>query len=215
VIGILIAIQVDEWNRGRNLYQEELESYELIITDLKRDSTLFKAYQTHYSKFLETYFELNNIKKGQGSFGKILPDHLVMNIEFNPVTRDNHQTTIEKFRNVEIRERISNYFRLLSLVAQAKDEFNDFVIQESRPYLLMENNIFDNDRVFDNNDRTFPPLKQVSTIDTIKLKETINQEYFIPVLSNLRMSMGFYLASLDRSIEENHSLIQDLKSKLQ
>jgi len=215
VIGILIAIQIDEWNRERNLYQEELESYQLIVTDLKKDQTLFKTYQANYSRFLDTYFEINIINNGQGSLGSILPDHLVMNIEFNPVTRDNHQTTIEKFRNVEIREKIGTYFRLLSLVEQARDEFNDFIIRESRPFLLKENNILDNGKVFNNDDRTFPPMKRISTVDTNKLKETMDHTYFEPILSQLRMSMGFYLVGLERCIEENQGLIQILESKLQ
>ena len=214
VIGILIAIQINEWNRERKLYQEELESYQLIITDLKRDSTLFKVYQNNYSNFLDTYFLMNNIKKGQGSFANLIPDHLVMNIEFNPVTQKNHQASIEKYRNVKVREQINNYFQRLSLVNQATDEFNKLIVQESRPFLLKENNVFDNDRVFDNNDRTFPPLKGVTTIDTVKLKETFNHAYFTPILSELRMSMGFYLISLERTIEENHRLIQDLELSL-
>jgi hypothetical protein len=213
VIGILIAIQINEWNRDRKLYQVELESYQLIITDLKRDSTLFKDYQVNYSNYLDTYFQINNIKKGQSSFKNLLPDYLVMNIEFNPVTQKNHQASIEKFRNGKIREQISNYFRRLSQVAQATDEFNDLVVEESRPFFLKENNVLDNDKVFDNNDKTFPPLKGVSTIDTLKLKETFNHTYFLPILSELRMSIGFYLASLNRSIEENHRLIQDLQSR--
>lgn len=215
VLGILIAIQIDAWNRNSNLYQEELESYQLIIADLKRDSALFKAYQTNYSKYLDAYFQLNDIKRGQGSFGMLLPDYLVMNIEFNPITRENHQATIEKFRNIEIREQLSSYFRLLSLVNQATDEFNELVVRESRAFFLKEENVFANERVFDSTDRTFPPLKRISTIDTVKLRETFDHEYFEPILSQLRMSMGFYLLSLERSIEENRGLIQSLESKLQ
>lgn len=214
VLGILIAIQINEWNRDRKLYQEELESYQLIITDLKRDSTLFQTYQTSYNNYLDAYFQLNNIKKGEDSFENLLPDYLVMNIEFNPVTQKNHQTSIEKFRNSKIREQISNYFRRLSQVNQATNEFNDLVVQESRPFFLKEQNVLDNNRVFDNNDKTFPPIKGVSTIDTLKLKRTFDHPYFLPILSELRMSMGFYLVSLDRSILENQRLIKDLESKI-
>ncbi len=214
VIGILIAIQINEWNRDRKLYQIELESYQLTITDLKRDSTLFKAYHNNYSEYLDTYFRLNNIKKGQGSFSNLTPDHLVMNIEFNPVTQKNHQSSIEKYRNGKIREQINNYFQRLSQVTQAANEFNELIVQESRPFFLKENDIFNNDKIFDNNDRTFPPVKGVSGIDTIKLKETFNRPYFLPILSELRMGIGFYLFSLELSIKENHRLIQDLELSL-
>jgi len=214
VFGILIAIQINEWNRDRKLYQEELESYQLTIADLKRDSTVFEIYQKSYSNFLNTYFQINNIKKGHGSFASMITDHLVMNIEFNPVTQKNHQASIEKYRNGKIREQLNNYFGRLSQVAQATDEFNKFIVQESRPFLLKEHNILDNDIVFDNNDRTFPPLKGITAIDTVKLKEAFNHEHFLPILSELRMSMGFYLFSLERSIQENHKLIQDLELSL-
>ena len=215
VLGILIAIQIDAWNRNSNLYQEELESYQLIIADLKRDSVLFKGIRPTIPDSLDTYFQLNTIKEGEGSFGTLLPDYLVMNIEFNPITRENHQATIEKFRNVEIREQLSSYFRLLSLVNQATDEFNELVVRESRLFFLKEKNVFANDRVFDSTDRTFPPLKRISTIDTVKLRATFDHQYFEPILSQLRMSMGFYLLSMERSMEENHSLIQSLESKLE
>ena len=211
VIGILIAIQINEWNRDRKLYQEELESYQLIIMDLKRDSTLFNYYHANYSNFMDSYFQMNSIKKNQGWFGNVMTDHLVMNIEFNPVTQINHQATIEKYRDIKIREQINNYFRRLNLVTQANDEFNKLIVQESRPLLLKENNIFNNNIVFDSNDRTFPPFRGVSAIDTLKLKEAFNDPYFLPILSQLRMSLGFYLVSLEGSIKENHKLIEDLE----
>ena len=215
VIGILIAIQINNWNRERKLYGEELENYQLIVADLKRDLTLFGLYKDLYSSYLDTYFEINNIIKGQGSLENIFPDHIVMNAEFNPVTQKNHQSNIEKFRNGEIREQINNYFRRLSQVTQATTEFNKLIVQESRPFLLKESNVFDNDKVFDNEDRTFPPFKGVATVDTVKLKEVFNHKYFLPILSQLRMSMGFYVASLERSIEENQILIQDLEASLE
>ena len=214
VIGILIAIQITEWNRDRKLFNEELESYSLIISDLKRDSLLFKSYKDYYSNFLNTYFQMNLIKNGQGSFGNMTTDHLVMNIEFNAVTQQNHQANIEKLRNSEIREQINNYFRRVSLVSQATFEFNKLIVEESRPFLIRENNVLDNDKVFNNDNRAFPPSIGVSTIDTLKLTEVFEQKYFIPILSQLRMSMGFYLASLERLMDENHKLIQSLELSL-
>ncbi|MBT8310099.1 MAG: hypothetical protein HKO72_06325, partial [Flavobacteriaceae bacterium] len=138
VIGILIAIQINEWNRERKMKLDELDSYQLIITDLKRDSTLFQTYQDSYNRYLDTYFELNNINNGNGSFKNIMPDFIVSNIEFNPVTKNNHQATIEKLRNSNIRDQINAYFRRLNQVQQANDEFNRLIEQVSRPFFLVE-----------------------------------------------------------------------------
>ncbi|NND11816.1 MAG: hypothetical protein HKN96_11465 [Flavobacteriaceae bacterium] len=214
VIGILIAIQINEWNRERKMKLDELDSYQLIITDLKRDSTLFQTYQDSYNRYLDTYFELNNINNGNGSFKNIMPDFIVSNIEFNPVTKNNHQATIEKLRNSNIRDQINAYFRRLNQVQQANDEFNRLIEQVSRPFFLVEQDIFNNAVIFNNDDRTFPPVLRVSGIDTLKLKRSLGVPQAIPILSKLRMGMGFYLTSLQRSMQENHRLIQDLEKSL-
>ena len=211
VIGILIAIQVDDWNREREQRKEELESYQLIVADLKRDSVLFVKYQKRYSKYLDTYFQMNKIKKGEGSLENVLSDFLISNIQFSPVTKNNHQATIDKLRNRNIREQINNYFGNLNSVQQAAEEFNDFIVRESRPFFLKEQDIFQNETVFDYKDKTFPPIRKVSTVDTVKLKKVIKHPYFIPILSQLRMSIGFYLASLERSMKENTKLIKELE----
>ena len=215
VLGILIAIQINDWNRERELQQEELESYQLIIADLKRDSTLFVVYQRAYNSYMDTYFELNRIRNGQGSFKNILPDFIVSNAEFNPVTQSNHQSTIDKLRNVDIREQINDYFHNLNRVHHAKEEFNRLIEQESRPYFIKEHDILNNVTVFDYEDRTFPPAKGISTVDTIRLKRTLSLPYSLPLISELRMSIGFYLVSLERSISDNHKLIQDLENNLE
>lgn len=213
VLGILLAIQVDDWNKERELNQEELYSYKSIVIDLKRDSVLFASYKKLYLDYLDTYFQMNELKKRKGSFTNIKPDYLVSNIQFNPVTKNNNQITIEKLRNRKVRERINNYFGSLNQVGQATKEFNDLIVQESRPYFLTEKNIFNNQTVFDNQDKTFPPLKRVSTIDTVQLRNVMKESYFLPILSQLRMSIGFYLAGLESSITENHNLIQVLEGK--
>jgi hypothetical protein len=215
VIGILIAIQIDDWNRGKQLAQEELDSYKLIIYDLKRDSILFERYHRNYLGFLNDYFKMNNIQEGKGSFASVMPDYLVSNIQFNPSTQRNHQVTIEKLRKGEIREQINNYFANLNQVHLATEEFNEFITEESRPYFLKEQNVLKNSAVFDDADKTFPPFRGVSAIDTVKLRETISHRYFLPILSQLRMSIGFYLANLERSMEQNHQLIQELEMNLE
>lgn len=214
VIGILIAFQIDKITREANLNQEEVEIYELIISDLKRDSAIFSRYEQFYTIYLNSYFGLNKIKPNKGSFENIMPDHLVSNIQFNPVTQNNHQTTIEKLRNNLIREQINNYFGNLDLVKHATVEFNTLIEKEARPFFLKEQNIFDNETVFNYENRTFPPLLRVSTIDTVKLREVSAHPYFIPILSQLRMSVGFYLTSLQRVRKNNHELIQRLETSL-
>jgi hypothetical protein len=214
VIGILIAIKIDDLNRENQLKKEESDNYKLIIVDLKRDSALFGRYHQRGTAYLNTYFQLNKIDKTGGEFNGLTGDFLVSNIQFSPVTQNNHQTTIEKLRNNLVREQINSYFGQLEQVNQATDEFNELVSQFSRPFFLLENEIFRNETVFNAKNRTFPPQLRISTVDTIKLKKVMQHPHFIPILSQLRMSMGFYLSSIEKSMIENHNIIKDLEDKL-
>ncbi|WP_111685603.1 hypothetical protein [Winogradskyella tangerina] len=214
VIGILIAIQINDWNRESVLLSEEKEAYQIIITDLKRDSILFEFYKKSCNDYLDSYFHLNNMKKGKGYFKNSSADLIVSNIEFNPVVQKNNLLIIDKLRNKIIRNQLNSYFRRLNQVQQATQEFNSLITDKSRPFFLEENNIFKNDFVFDNHDRTFPPFKGVSVIDTISLKNTFNKKYFTPILSELRMGIGFYQAALDVGANENHKLIKVLQKEI-
>jgi hypothetical protein len=210
VVGILIAIQINNWNREKALLSEEKEVYDILITDLKRDSEQFQRYKEQYTLYLDTYFMLNKMSREGGNFNDMIPDFIVSNIEFNPVVQKNTLQVIEKLRSQHIRDKLNRYFRILNLATQATDEFNATIVDKSRPFFLEENNIFDNDYVFNSEDRTFPPFLGVSVIDTVALSRTFQKDYFTPILSSLRMSLGFYLASLDRAIDANQTLIEEL-----
>ena len=211
VVGILIAIQINDWNRERSLISEEKEIYDLLVTDLKRDSVLFETYKASYTLYLETFFVLNSIEKDKAYFKGIIPDFVVSNIEFNPVVQNNSLQIIEKLRSKSLRNRMNSYFRRLNQVAQATDEFNSLIERKSRPFFLEENDVFDNGAVFNYEDQTFPPFKGVSVIDTVRMSRALDRKEFTPILSELRMSMGFYLTILEQAIQENYGLIEELR----
>jgi len=210
VVGILIAIKINDWNRENVLKSSEIEIYEIIITDLKRDSVLFDTYQTRYNLNLDTFFELNKINSGAASSSAFVPDFVVSNIEFNPVVQNNNLPVLERLRDQEIRTKINSYFRYLNQVDQATDEFNALITDKSRPFFLEENNILNKAAVFNYVDRTFPPFLGVSVVDTVKLKKVMENPYFERIISQLRMSMGFYLSVLEKGKQVNHELIQEL-----
>ena len=211
VLGILIAIQINEWNRERSLITAEKEVYDILITDLKRDSALFINYKNSYQQYLDSYFELNKLKNDGGNFNGIFTDFIVSNLEFNPVVQKNNLQIIEKLRSQQLRNKVNTYFRRLNQVEQATTEFNTLISQKSRPFFLEEHNIFNNENVFNYSDKTFPPFLRVSVIDTTRLAKTFDEKHFTPILSELRMSLGFYLIALDIAIEENQTLIQVLQ----
>ena len=97
---------------------------------------------------------------------------------------------------------------------QLAQEFNNLIADVCRPYFLGELNLLNNATVFDESDRTFPPMKRVLTIDTVKLRAVIDEPGLISRVSQLRMSMGAYLMRLERIIQANDQLIKNLEERL-
>lgn len=215
VVGILIAVQIDDIYEDKQLLKQELNSYELIISDLRKDSASFSQYHEIHTKYLDLYFDVNRIYKG-------LPplqeepyfDYLVMNLLFSPVTQENHQNTIERLTDQEVRAQLNSYFAGLRGIKITTEEFNQYIREVSRPFFLRKHRVFKNDVVFDENDRTFPPFKGISSFDSDKILKAFGDKEAIPIISELRMSMGAYLSFLEISRTQNEQLIQTLKSKI-
>lgn len=215
VVGILIAVQIDDIYKDKERQDDELRSYELILSDLRKDSVTFARYSVVHQQYLDLYFEINRIRKG-------LPpaeenpyfDYLVMNLLFSPVTEENHQNTIESLRDQEVRAQLNSYFSQVRSIKVTTDEFNQYIQEVSRPFFLRKHNVFKNDVVFDEADRTFPPFKGISSFDEKKTALALKDANSIPIVSELRMSMGAYLTFLQGSMQQNHELIKTLESKL-
>jgi hypothetical protein len=66
VIGILIALQINNWNENRKLNAQKQQYYQQLLEDLKKDKTYiestityFDSTITNYTKYLETFGESN------------------------------------------------------------------------------------------------------------------------------------------------------------
>ena len=215
VIGILIAVQINDLNKKQERKKLELDSYALILSDLRKDSVTYRRYMTSYTRYLDLYFEINriNLKKIEISSDLYL-DYLVSNISFSPVTQENHRNTIELMTDREIREQLNGYFSGLTNIEITVEEFNQYIRDVSRPYFMGQINVLNNEVVFDEEDRTFPPFKGKSALDHQKMASVIAGDECMAIVGGLRMSIGAYLAFLEIAIERNYSLIKTLEQKL-
>lgn len=214
VIGILIAVQIDGWNEDRQKRNEELDSYQDIIDDLKKDAERFNNRIQFAKAHLDCFYRLNAVSKGEAFDNTGLYDFIVMTITFDPTTKSNHQSTIQDLSDLEIRSLINLYFANEYRVVEASEEFNKLITEVSRPYVLEEMNAFSNDGVFIENKYVFPPTLGKPTLDREKVKELVKNPKFIAIISELRMSAGLFLAELQSLNDANTGLVEKLQSKL-
>lgn len=136
VIGILIALQINNWSEGRKNDQKEALLIKNIIEDLHLDAD-------HINK------ALNEVNQQLGIvdslLGKAIDSSKTLNYnytgvvryssDFRPTTQRNHAEAVSNLENEAIRESLQNYFLKEDLVMVIFLEYETIIINEVRPYL--------------------------------------------------------------------------------
>jgi len=64
VIGILIAVQIDDWNKRREEQKQQRKYYEDILVDLRKDSAHFANRISIFKSILFTFYDLHDASIG-------------------------------------------------------------------------------------------------------------------------------------------------------
>lgn len=212
VVGILIAVSIDNYNESIKIQASELESYGDIVADLKKDSVHFAGLIADCKIHLEMYYHIFGEIQGQNSFsGEVYYDILGVSREVAPRTEQNHQSTIERLTNKEARNLLNDYFFRQRIMTDAVAEFNKIVVDEARPYLF-GNGIIDPKLAFHDNVYGFLPEDGL-LVNYATLQKFYSDPMFSNILATQRVSMGHMLSELKKISKQNHELVEYLESK--
>lgn len=213
VIGILIAVQIDHYNGQLAQKEQEIDSYRNIVSDLKKDSIHFiqimELGRIHQITNYHIYHEILGEKSYEDT---ILYDFIFYTMTFNPITKNNHQVTIDKLQDEEVRNNLNEYFNFQFRSQDALDDFNKSVREIIRPYaernkLLNYNNVF-HPNMFD----FFPDRGSLINYD--QLKVLMKDSELLSLIARSRLSTGYFIYELGFLQEENANLIKNLQSKI-
>ena len=213
VIGILIAVSVNNWNQRRKTQDDQLRIYSNIVDDLRKDSLAFNRMMGLSKLHLQTYYHIYYETIGKRKYADSIPyDLLSVTKTFRPTARQNHLSTIEKIQSDEVRILMNDYFFMEYRSQEAADDFNRVIKQEARPY-LNETGLINLPVVFHPDMYEFYP-QEGTLINYEKLKAVFAKKGFKGVLSNLRLGIGYFISELELLQRENAKLIQDLQTKI-
>lgn len=215
VIGILIALQINNWNEERKALRTQKNLLTSFYENLGADSlTLFQNRQKIMT-IIETQKQIQRARKGLIAPLEIGSPQIIRgSIRNFSVTRANHPDIATKVFNEELKEEIREYYRLLAFLDNAYTQYDNVVKQIVRPYLA-ENNILNPDFLFDNQDVFDSPHLSSSLFHLDRFYGVINKDDFSQLLfeSNLKANelIDYFNDILDANAELRNSIKIDIQ----
>ena len=135
VIGILIALSINNWNEHRKDQTKEKATLNKFLQDLKSDSIYYQVNLRRVLSIDSLHKEIYLVGfKGKETIEHDKPNYIRRSLVYNPVARENDPNITIKINNSEIREEIQVYFRNMSAVYDSNYE-HERVIFKIREFL--------------------------------------------------------------------------------
>lgn len=144
VIGILIALQINNWNEQRKEKIVEENFFENVLVDLEKDKENLKYYHKFYSKRIEyldtllTYVRNPNKKMGIEKFGMYVePLFYASDPTNNATTFESAKTsgTFNNFKEKDLLKELSQYYADFPLIEKSFSSVLRFIENQFEPLM--------------------------------------------------------------------------------
>lgn len=213
VIGILIALSINNWNEQRKANDKERATLMNLLQDLKADSLSFRNNR-------QTLKDINSLHKSLYDVGVANklnvtienPHYIRRGLDFNPITGDNDPFIANKISNEIIRDEILVYFRLIKSMEGIRGNFGE-VVRAMRGY-LGETNAHSLPGWFESPTPTrLEELRYDLVIESEKLIELSKTAAFQQLLMESSIKCVESSLILERVINQNAALMQTIKEE--
>ena len=206
VIGILIALQVNNVNEKRKLKESEISLYKNALKDVIAEETNIETQIRWFKHYQDVNYQLYQESIGDIQYASN-PDVNVLiwtNIS-RPLIKDNYSEKLGNMTNQTIQDLFRDYIWREQLAMEAKSEFNNYKFNTVRPYLA-KYGVYDNSMAYNNTPYDFMSLDDTNVLNVDKLRSQYGTTEFDQILYGLRHSTSWCLHVLDRQLVVNRNL---------
>ena len=212
VIGILIALQINNWNEDKKALRQEKQLYVKILANLEDELKLFQDAENTYKEHNDVHYNLYNTSIGKASYDSTLRYGVLRwNVSFAPTFKDSYQNKVDLISNDSISSAMLNYFRVQDQTETVVKLYETSKATVLRPYIT-ENNIMNLDEVFSKDRHRY--INPKFSIDYNKLSKHLNKQEFIHVLTDLKIKTEAGLRNIDNLRLANKELRDIIKKYL-
>ena len=207
VIGILIALSINNWNEQTKTRSAEKYLYGKILKDLSKEVTINKRDIKWSKKYQDINYQIYNETQGAEPLPNLAEYNWIQYIHiYHPVIETNYKDEIALISNDSIKNLFRDYIYYENQTRDAVSEFNDFKTQKLRPFFEV-NSIYNTEVVYGAKERyKFSTLESLPMIRHDKLKEQYKNKELQGYLFNLRFKTAWLISNLEILLTKSNAL---------
>lgn len=209
VIGIIIALQVNNWNQERIERNVEQIIFKKFINNINQDKSTIEYVLNLNKNKLVTASKLHELSNNESiDFEEIDVNQISTGIRRPLTFTERNQATIERIKDQEIRNQLIEYTFLEKRFEEVIIANNQFVRENVRSF-LRKNKIFNLDDVISKNQLEDVYAVKNSTLKIDFLKQ--NLEDFEPIIFEVHMYSLAIIEDGNILLDKNEVLVENLQ----
>ena len=215
VIGILIALQLNNWNESRKSFDAELKLYSKLLTDLNESYSLTLVKIENNKRRQDVHYHVYNESKGRASYDSTIHYNELLWIHpYYMEIEEKYGNSIISLTNDKIRDLLKDYISHEKATQNAYDVWNEMKLLRLRPY-FRKHGIHNVEPAF--NDQPYPmtSLFEMDLIEHSKLEEQYGTMEMEELLFELRYQTSWVYTTLERLNDANKKFELALKEELE
>ena len=201
VVGILIALQINNWNEFKKSQKKEALLINQIISDAKADSLFFQSrikVLKRQDSIVNYVLFINQFPKADTLSNILVNREILPYISFILLSEvlDNYEYSKENIGSWKIKQRLQEYKKAYQFLDSNFNLYNEELQKEIKP---IEKNYY----------RLFRDSPHTTTIDDLR-QIYINEELEL-IFSSLRNRSKYAMVEVEKIIPINNKLMEELK----
>jgi Family of unknown function (DUF6090) len=211
VIGILIALSINNWNTQRKEKNLEIKLYKNAILDLEQESKTDQTQIRWFKFFQDQHYMIYKQTKGDLPFDQEQKlNELIYSNFFRPLIQENYGKDVDMMGNEVIRMLFRDHIWREKLTMEATKEWNDMKYNELRPF-FKKYGIYDTESIYNGKLYEFMSMDELPLINMEKLREQYGTVEFNQILWDLRFKASWVIHCLNNLEVANQHLNQALE----
>ena len=196
VIGILIALQINNWNANKKAHNQELDLYAKLLNDLNGNFNSTIRKKSSMKRIQNVHYQVYNESKGRASYDPTTNyRHLQWTVTYVDDISEKYTDALSSIRNDSIRDLLKDFIRTEKTVSEAYKTWNGVKKERLWPF-LNKYGLHNTEGTFNDEPYDVMPLFYLDIIDHSKLKQQFGTIELDEILFDLRLWTSWTYNSL-------------------